>query len=67
MNDDVLDQARQIAEGERGSLGAVIGSLTPMSSAPIGISERDGLPVFDVPPDAPLITFEHVARALNGQ
>jgi hypothetical protein len=65
IDDDVLEQARQIAETEGRSVGAVISSLARRSLAPIGITERDGLPVFDVPSDAPQITFEQVARALD--
>ncbi|EUA11944.1 antitoxin VapB39 [Mycobacterium kansasii 732] len=46
-------------------MGAVISELARRSLRPVGIVVVDGLPVFDVPPDAPTITDEDVARALE--
>lgn len=47
------------------SLGRVIPDLARRSPAPPGVTAQDGLPVFDVPGDAPVITSEAVAAAGN--
>ncbi|MBS1848823.1 MAG: antitoxin [Actinobacteria bacterium] len=65
IDDDVLDEARRIAVTERRGLGKVISDLARRSLAPVGIVEVDGLPVFDVPSDAPPITDEQVMCALD--
>ena len=65
IDDDVLEDARSIARSDGRSLGAVISDLARRALRPVGIVERDGLPVFDVPPDAPTITAEDVARGLE--
>ncbi|GAB7144247.1 ribbon-helix-helix domain-containing protein [Mycobacterium riyadhense] len=65
IDDDVLEDARNIARAEGRSIGAVISELARRSLRPVGIVVVDGLPVFDFPPDAPIITDEDVARALE--
>lgn len=65
IDDDVLEDARGIARAEGRSLGAVISELARRSLRPVGIVVVDGLPVFDVPADAPIITDGDVARALE--
>ncbi|SON63606.1 Antitoxin VapB39 [Mycobacterium simulans] len=65
IDDDVLEDARSIARAEGRSIGAVISELARRSLRPVGIVVVDGLPVFDVPPEAPIITDEDVARALE--
>lgn len=65
LDDDVLDDARRIARTEGRPLGAVISDLARRSLRPVGITISDGLPVFDVPTDAPTMTSDDVARALD--
>ncbi|BBX95933.1 antitoxin VapB39 [Mycobacterium lacus] len=65
IDDDVLEDARDIARAEGRSVGAVISELARRSLRPVGMVEIDGFPVFDVPSDAPVITDEDVARALE--
>lgn len=67
IDDDILDNARSIARAEGRSVGAVISDLARRSLQPIGIVTVDGLPVFDVPPDAPVVTADDVARAAEEQ
>lgn len=65
IDDDVLEDARLLAAAEGRSVGAVISDLARRSLAPAAITEDDGFPVFLVAKDAPAITPEHVARALD--
>lgn len=65
IDDDVLEEARHIAAAEGKSVGAVISALARRALAPVGIAQRDGLPFFDVPDDAPRITSVDVSRALD--
>lgn len=67
IDDDVLDDAREIAAQDGRSLGAVISELARRSLAPARISERKGLPVFDVPAGSPTFTADQVARALDDE
>lgn len=65
IDDDILKDARSIARSEGRSVGAVISDLARRSLRPVGIVVVDGLPMFDVPPDAPIIADEDVARGLE--
>jgi hypothetical protein len=65
IDDDVLEDVRGIARAEGRSLGAVISELARRSLQPVGIVTVDGFPVFDVPADAPMVTSDDVARALE--
>lgn len=65
IDDDVLEDARQIAAADGRSVGAVISELARRSLTPVGIDEAAGFPTFAVPPGAPQITDEHVSAALD--
>jgi hypothetical protein len=67
IDDDVLEEARHIAAAEGRSIGAVISSLARRSLAPTGIRHDVAFPVFDVALDAPVITSEMVARAMDDE
>jgi hypothetical protein len=67
IDDDVLEEARQIAAAEGRSVGAVISTLARRSLAPTGIRHDATFPAFDVAQDAPVITSEMVARALDDE
>lgn len=67
IDDDVLEDAKQIAAAEGRSVGAVISDLARRALAPTQIADGDGFLVFDVPDDAPPITAEDVARALDDE
>ena len=67
IDDDVYDDARVIARREGRSLGTVISELARRSLRPVGITSERGFPVFDVGDDAPPITSEDVARALDDE
>jgi hypothetical protein len=67
IDDDVLNDARGIAEAEGRSLGAVISELARRSLRPVGITTERGFPVFDVPDDAPPITLDDVLRARDDE
>jgi hypothetical protein len=65
IDDDVLESARVIAQAEHRTVGAVISELARRSLRPAGIRVEEGLAVFDVPSDAPVITSADVARAVD--
>jgi len=65
IDDDVLESAKQIASADGRSLGAVISALARRALEPTPIRKGTKFPVFDVAPDAPVITAEDVARALD--
>lgn len=67
IDDDVLEDARQIAAADGRTIGAVISELARRSLVPIGIDESAEFPTFAVPPGSPTITEEHVATALDHQ
>lgn len=68
IDDDVLEDAKHIAAAEGRSVGAVISELARRSLAPAQIAADDrGFPVFDVANDAPAITHEDVARAMDDE
>lgn len=69
LDDDVVAAARAIASLEGRPLGSVVSELArkglqPRQSAAISES---GFPVFDVSPNAPVITDEMVAQALDDE
>jgi len=63
IDDDVLESVRELAAADGRALGAVISDLARRSLHPTPLRLSAGLPVFDVPPDAPTITADDVARA----
>lgn len=65
IDEDVIKDAKLIAAAEKRSLGAVISDLARRSLLPIGVTTSRGFPVFDVPPDAPPLTPDDVARAMD--
>jgi hypothetical protein len=67
IDDDVLEDARQIAAAEGTSVGAVISALARRSLLPIQISADAPFPAFDVPDDAPRITARDVRRAMDDE
>lgn len=67
IDDDVLEEARELAAVEGRSLGAVVSDLLRRSLAPAGIRMDGAFPTFDVAADAPLITSTTVARAQDDE
>lgn len=65
IDDDVVVAARELAAGERRSLGAVISELARRGLTPARVEVDDGLPVIRVPSGTPPITPETVRRALD--
>lgn len=67
IDDDVLEDVRQIAAADGRTLGSVISDLARRALQPAKIRDDDGFPVFDVTSDAPVITDGDVARALDDE
>lgn len=66
IDDQVLAAARAVARASGRSLGKVISDLARAGLAPApAVAEDDLLPAFAVPADAPPITDEMVAAALD--
>jgi hypothetical protein len=65
LDDDLLAAARELAAGERRSLGAVISDLARRGLTPARIETDGDVPVIRVPPGTPAITPEMVRRALE--
>ena len=67
IDEDVLQAARALAAAERQPLGRVISDLARRGLAPRAdrIGSEDGFPVFKVDPNAPVITPDMVAAALD--
>jgi hypothetical protein len=65
IDDDVLESAKQLAASRGESVGTVISDLARRSLRPTPIRRERGFPVFDVAQDAPAITSDDVARALD--
>ncbi len=64
IDDDVLLAARELAAGERRSLGTVISELARRGLTPARVEEVEGgLPVIRVPVGMPAITPAMVRRA----
>ncbi|MEP6527863.1 MAG: hypothetical protein ABJA86_11940 [Nocardioidaceae bacterium] len=67
IDEDVLEEARQIAAADRRTLGAVISELARRALQPVQARDDGGFPVFDVDANAPAITADDVARALDDE
>jgi hypothetical protein len=65
IDEDVVTAARELAAGERRSLGSVISELARRGLTPAQVEADDGLPVIHVPAGTPPITPEMVRRALD--
>jgi hypothetical protein len=63
LDDDVLEMARRQARLRRQSLGRTLSDLVRRGlTAPTPAQEQDGLVVFRLPPDSPVVTSEDVRR-----
>jgi hypothetical protein len=69
IDEEVLQAARVLATAQRKSLGSIISDLARrgLASRPDRLASEGEFPVFQVEPDAPLITPEMVGAALGGQ
>jgi hypothetical protein len=65
LDDDVIAAARELAAGERRSLGSVISELARRGLTPARVESSGDLPVIRVPAGTPPITPEMVRRALD--
>jgi hypothetical protein len=65
LDDDVVAAARELAAGEKRSLGSVISELARRGLTPARVDSNGDLPVIRVPPGTPPITPEMVRRALD--
>lgn len=65
IDEDVVAAARQLAQGERRSLGSVISELARRGLTPARVEADDELPVIRVPAGTPPITPGMVRRALD--
>jgi hypothetical protein len=65
LDDDVFAAAKALAEGSGKQLGAVLSHLARRGlRAPAEGADRNGLPVFKVSPDAPVIPSRRAAELL---
>jgi hypothetical protein len=65
IDDDVVAAARELAEGQRRSLGSVISELARRGLTPGQVEIEGDLPVIRVPAGTAPITPEMVRRALD--
>ncbi|MGI9053096.1 MAG: antitoxin [Ilumatobacteraceae bacterium] len=65
LDDDVLEAARELARGQRRSIGHVISSLARAGLRPASVELIDGLPVIGA--RGQLITSEMVRRAVDDE
>ncbi|HMJ01541.1 MAG TPA: hypothetical protein VK506_01295 [Conexibacter sp.] len=65
LDQDVLAAARDLASGERRSLGSVVSELARRGLTPARVEAEGDLPVIRVPAGTPAITPEMVRRALD--
>jgi hypothetical protein len=65
LDDDVVAAARELAAGERRSLGSVVSELARRGLMPARVDAEGELPVIRVPAGTPPITPEMVRRALD--
>ena len=65
IDDDVLAVARALADRKGTSLGSAVSELARRGFRSATTVREDGMPVFNVPDDAPPITSEDVYRELD--
>jgi hypothetical protein len=65
LDQDVLVAARELAAGERRSLGSVVSELARRGLTPARVEADGDLPTIRVPAGTPAITPEMVRRALD--
>jgi len=64
LDADIYRAAASLAAERKATLGRVLSDLARRGLAPSArVQERGGFPVFDVPPDAPVITSGMVREA----
>jgi hypothetical protein len=65
IDDEALQIARRFAKGRRVSLGKAVSDLLRKSNeTSFRTKKMNGLTVFDLPADSPVVTSEHVRRLL---
>ena len=63
LDDDILELVARQAKLRGVSLGRTVSDLLRRGlSAPTPAQEKDGLVVFRLPPDSPIVTTDHVHR-----
>jgi hypothetical protein len=65
IDDDIMAAARELAAGDRRSLGSVVSELARRGLTPARVAVDGDLPVIRVPDGTPAITPEMVRRALD--
>lgn len=65
LDDDVVAAAKELAAGQRRSLGSVVSELARRGLTPARVEIDGDLPVIRVPAGTPAITPEMVRRALD--
>ena len=65
LAEDVMAAARELAQAEGRSLGAVVSDLARRGLTPARVERQHGRPVLRSPAGAPPITLEMVRRALD--
>jgi hypothetical protein len=66
LDDDVLQIVHSYAETRSLALGKAVSELVRKGlSAPVQTRVVNGFHVFDLPPDSPTVTSEHVKRLLD--
>jgi hypothetical protein len=65
IDDDVVAAARELADGQRRSLGSVISELARRGLTPAQVEVDGDIPVIRVPAGTAPITPEMVRRALD--
>ncbi len=65
LDEDVLEEARELAEAEHIPLGRAVSTLARRGMKPLGLRMSGaGILVFDTPDDFPIVTNEDIARIL---
>ena len=65
IDDDVMAAARELARGEKRSIGAIVSDLARRGLMPARVERQHGRPIIRSPAGAPPITPESVRRALD--
>ncbi len=65
LDDDVIAAARELAAGQRRSLGSIISELARRGLTPARVETEGDLPIVRVPAGTPPITPEMVRGALD--
>jgi hypothetical protein len=68
IDDDALRIARRFAKGRRISIGKAVSEILRKSTqVSLPTKKVNGLTIFDLPPDSPCITSEHVRKLLEDE